>query len=191
MISQRCKFRRAFTLVELMITILAAVIFIIGISRILAQGHKNYNQMYERVNSDIIRNAYEARRIFDRIVRKATKKSPSDLYSTEELSVYYYSDEVLKDLGVSLPEIPDKYATFYLAGDELRLETGDLEPGTWNPDSSNAVTQTIAYNVHSVEFTVRGISVRMVLTLNNENDEDRKIAPLKMTVSTTAIRHNS
>jgi len=51
-------------------------------------------------------------------------------------------------------------------------------------------------NVESVIFTANGISLRMVLTLNNEDELNQfgqpknPIETLKMTVTTTAIRHN-
>ena len=190
--SKKIKTRKAITLVELMITVIAMMILIVGISGILAQGHKNYNMMYERTNSEVVRNAYEARRIFDRIVRKSTIKEPNGFFSTNDLYVYYYSNEVLKNLGTPMPAIPDKYARFNLIGKELWLETGDLVSGTWNPDTSNATTQKIAYNVSSVEFIVHGVSIRMVLRLDNESEPQNtnKLETLKMTVTTTAIRHN-
>ena len=64
--------RRAFTLVEVLVAALAAVILIVGISAMLFYGQRGYNTMYRRVNSEVVRNAYEARMVFDAVVRKST-----------------------------------------------------------------------------------------------------------------------
>ena len=46
MTTRKQKIRRGLTLVELMITVLAVMILVVGISGILAAGHKNYNIMF-------------------------------------------------------------------------------------------------------------------------------------------------
>ena len=200
MILQRYKFRRAVTLVELMITVLAVMILVVGISGILASGHRNYNTMFERVNSDVVRNAYEARRIFDRIVRKSIVEYEEINEAGDDLTVFYYSDP--NDL--LLATLPDRYAHFYTgeigdgeADTELIVVTGVLNlviNGTgwyWNQEEV-LNTIPIAHNVNLVEFIRKGSSIRMELLLDNENvpQNTKKIETLKMTVITTAIRHN-
>ena len=64
--------RRAFTLVEVLVSAIAAVILIVGVSAMLFYGQRGYNTMYRRVHSEVVRNAYEARRVFAAIVRKST-----------------------------------------------------------------------------------------------------------------------
>jgi hypothetical protein len=197
---QRYKFRRAVTLVELMITVLAVTILIVGISGILAAGHKNYNTMFERVNSDVVRNAYEARRIFDRIVRKSIIEYVEINEARDDLTVFYYSDPN----DMMLDTFPDRYARFYTAeigdGDadtELIVVTGVLnlvitdDGWLWNKEEV-LNTLTVAHNVDLVEFVIDGVSVRMELLLNNDNvpQNTNKLETLKMTVITTAIRHN-
>jgi hypothetical protein len=197
MILQRYKFRRAVTLIELMITVLAVVILVVGISGILAAGHKNYNTMFERVNSDVVRNAYEARRIFDRIVRKSIIEYVEINEGRDDLTVFYYSDP--NDL--TLATLPDRYARFYTVengeDNELIVVTGVLnlvitdDEWFWNKEDI-LNTLTVAHNVDLVEFVIDGVSVRMELLLNNENvpQNTNKLETLKMTVTTTAIRHN-
>ena len=197
MILQRYKFRRAVTLIELMITVLAVMILVVGISGILAAGHKNYNTMFERVNSDVVRNAYEARRIFDRIVRKSIIEYVEINEGRDDLTVFYYSDP--NDL--TLATLPDRYARFYTVengeDNELIVVTGVLnlvitdDEWFWNKEDV-LNTLTVAHNVDLVEFVIDGLSVRMELLLNNENvpQNTNKLETLKMTVTTTAIRHN-
>jgi len=147
--------------------------------------------MYNRVNSAVVRNAYEARILFDKIVRQATVRHSIPLPSvgpSNELYVYYYSDP-----SNMLIQDPDRYAWFYVNSSTLHLKRGGIIPGTWDIDGSAPSTDmSIASNVSSVEFLVRGASVRMVLFLDNESDpaNTNPIETLKMTVTSTAIRHN-
>lgn len=200
MILQRYKFRKAVTLIELMVTVLAVVVLTVGISGMLAAGHKNYNTMFERVNSDVVRNGYEARRIFDRIVRKSIIEYVEISEGRDDLTVFYYSDP--NDL--TLATYPNRYARFYTgeigdgdADTELIVVTGVLNLVTtntewfWNKEEV-LNTVTIAHNVKLVEFIIDGVSIRMELLLDNENvpQNTHKLETLKMTVTTTTIRHN-
>jgi hypothetical protein len=188
--------RKAFTLVELMMTVMAALIVILGSGAILINGHIGYNRLFRRVNSEVVRNANEARMTFDSIVRQSTVKR-CDLISANELYVYYYSDPA----NLAIVE-PDRYAKFRLSGTELLLNRGNIPSGTTLdtlvPSTLPAGLQTVlASNVAASAdgiFQVQGASVRMVLTLDNESAGTgstlNKLESLKMTVTTTAIRHN-
>src|SRR5512135_690841 len=125
MASKKNNLRSGFTLIELMVTVIAAIIVLIGISTMIAAGHRNFNTMYRRTTSDVVRNAYEARIIFDRIVRKSVFER-ADLASSENLVVYYYSDPA----NMSLSVFPDRYAMFYKDGSVLRLQEGNCN---WPP----------------------------------------------------------
>lgn len=206
---KRHNFRSGVTLIELVITILAATILLLGITGILASGIKNYKTMYKRLNSPVVRNAYEARRIFDRIVRKCSLED--EHIFLDEAYFYYYNipltDEGQVDVDAfrAMPQ-PDRFARFYLVGRELRLDQGPVPDGTDlslpdPPGLSADSTAIIAYNVDSDAytdgsiklFTNLGSAVRMVLILDNENPPNtpvNKRETLKMTVTTTAIRHN-
>ena len=182
--------RRGFTLIELMITILAAIVLVIGISGMLAAGHKNYNNMFARVNSDVVRNSYEARSIFDSTVRRSVYEFV-DLNTTHDnLVVYYYPNP--SDL-TTLGDYPTRYAMFYKAGTELKLQRGSFSgwppPANPAPDSGDTV---IAKNVTFVEFTIVGGSVRMSLTLDSTNNPgiSNKLRTAKIDVTSTAIRFN-
>ena len=196
MYSQRHNFRRGFTLIELIITAVAAVIFILGITGILASGLKNYKTMYNRVNSDVVRNAYEARRFFDRIVRQSTIKrydpSNADISPSNYIYVYYYSDPG----NLNIVE-PDSYARFYRNGSQLMLERGTIT-GNFGaippnlPTRSATSTFAIAKNVFSVTFKVFMYSVEMSLILDSKiiPENTNKLETLKMTVTSTSILHN-
>ena len=207
-------FRSGTTLIELIITILAAIILMLGITGILASGIKNYRTMYMRLTSDVVRNAYEARRTFDRIVRKSSLEDGHiyPIYPNPYEAYFYYYDIPLNGDGQvdidafrAIPQ-PDRYARFYLVGRQLMLDQGPVPPGTDlslpdPPNLSPDSTAIIAYNVDLDEyndnnialFTKLGSAVRMVLILDNENPPNtpvNKRETLEMTVTTTAIRHN-
>jgi hypothetical protein len=182
----------AFTLVELMVTILAAMALIVGISAMLYHGHMGYHRLFKRVNSQVVRNAYEARRTFDRIVRKSSIRRCDLLNGNNEAYVYYFSNP--QDMTI---DDPDRYARFYLTGTELRLDQGPVPPDTFEtltPSSlSPETTSVLAHDVTAPGvgiFSLRGASVRMLLILDNNDPAVNEIETSKMTVTTTAIRHN-
>jgi hypothetical protein len=210
MTARKYKVGRAFTLVEVMVTTLAALVLIIGVSAMLAHGHLGYRRLFNRVNSDVVRNAYEARRTFDRIVRKShlRRHDPDDPGSsapTNEICVYYYLDP--ESTPVAAP--PDRYARFYLTNwpdgeddTELVLAQGPVAfatlpvpgpsmPPLPAPDSTIVLAHNVTVPVLPFGiFSVRGASVRMELTLSNEDPAVNRIETLEMTVTATAIRHN-
>jgi len=197
MAPQRHNFRRGFTLVELIVTTIAAAILILGITGILASGIKNFKTMYNRVTSDVVRNAYEAKIIFDKIVRKSTIKryDPSDVDITprNELYVYYYSDP--SNLNIV---VPDRYAHFYLNDSDdsqLMLDQGNVPVDfDANDDPSDLPSPTstyvIARNVDSVTFRVFMYSVEMSLILDNKDENTNNLETMRMTVTSSAILHN-
>lgn len=198
MYPQKRNSRKGVTLIELMVTIVAAVVLIIAISAVLAYGHMGYNRLYRRANSEVVRNAYEARRIFDRAVRKATIRRADLSADRNQIYVYYFSDP-LNTLIVD----PDRYARFYIsgAGDDaqLLLERGQVTAGTFEvpppalPGRTPTSTAVIAHDVTpppTGTFSVSGAAVKMVLTLDNDEPDRNKTETLKMNVTTTAIRHN-
>jgi len=211
--------RRAFTLVEVLVTALAAVILIIGISAMLFYGQRGYNTMYRRINSEVVRNAYEARRVFDAIVRKSTVErcdilSPDEIYG--EIFLYHYYDQTQPDAPAPepidryrymFPAQPDRFARFYVTDTaasenlELYVERGLIPPGIplflLDPASlrDTGIKMPLAKNVVSCQFRNTGTSsVQMVLTLDDETDPApnvySKTQTLKMVVTTSAIRHN-
>lgn len=211
--------RRAFTLVEVLVTAMAAIILIVGISAMLFFAQRLYNTMYRRINSEVVRSAYEARRVFDAIVRKSTVErcdvlSPDDVYG--EIFLYYYYDETQPEAPAPepvdrykymFPVQPDKFARFYVTDTdaskqlELYIERGQIPLGTdlfsLDPTSlrNTGNSMLLARHVVSCQFRNTGSSsVQMVLTLDDETDPAETVysdtQTLKMVVTTTAIRHN-
>jgi len=189
-------FRSGITLIEVMITILAAFILLIGIAGILAAGHKNFKTMLKRTSQGVVPDAYVARRAFDLFVRKSTIKriDPSTVYSnpSNEIYVYYYSDPTFIFVG----SIPDKYAHFHLSGtQQFLLDTGAVigdfgasPPGLPSLDQESRLI--LAENITSVAFTESNHAIQMVLILDSETDSSDPLGTLKMTVTSTAIQHN-
>jgi hypothetical protein len=197
--------RRAFTLVEVLVTALAALILIIGISAMLFYGQRGYNTMYRRVNSEVVRNAYEARSVFDAVVRKSTVErydpappDPMEPYIGNQLCVYYYSDPTILLR-------PDRYAWFHLEGTDLILEQGpvnfaalpprDLDVPAFPAPDKNMVIARNVVNAATGIFFKQGAALRMVMILDDETNPapnvTNDIQTLKMIVTTTAIRHNN
>ena len=167
------KYRRAFTLMELIITMALSTIIILGMGVILVDNQKGWSMMYDRTYSDVVTDAYIARDVFVKVARKSSMKVSAIGSAGEFIQVYYYQNPSAV--------IPDRYAKFYISSGSLLVDYGDLDPGTWNT-LSVLNTMTLARNVDSVKFDVTGTSVQMVLSLNNNNEA--------MTTICSAVRHN-
>lgn len=165
------KYRRAFTLMELIVTITLSTIIILGMGVILVDNQKGWSTMYDRTFSDVVTDAYIARDVFVKVARKSSMKASAT--DGEFIQLYYYQNPAAT--------IPDRYSKFYVSSGSLLVDYGDLEPGTWNTLSVLS-TMTLARNVDSVKFGVIGTSVQMVLSLNNNKEA--------MTTVCSAVRHN-
>jgi len=218
MAARKYNHRRAFTLIEVLVAAMAAVILIVGLSAILFYGQRGYNTMYRRINSEVVRNAYEARRVFDAIARKSTVErcdilSAIETNDTIYLYYYYYEpapiapDEPVDRYRYMYPDQPNRFARFYVtdtgASDQLELyvERGEITypPGatlfTLDPTSLTGPRMLLAKHVDSCKFRNTGEgSVQMVLTLNDESNPAENVysetQTLKMVVTTRAMRHN-
>jgi len=124
--------------------------------------------MYQRAHSDVVTDAYIARKTFDAVIRKASRENLLLDDAGQCLEVAYYAGEDSTSL--------DRYARFYLAGDELKIDYGQLDP------RSRLTTQTVSRNVSNCLFKQLGKSVRMILTLDNKTQT--------MTVVSSAVMHN-
>ena len=190
-------FRSGVTLIELMITVIATAVLVLGITGIIAAAHQNFKSMLKRTSQGVVPDAYVAQRAFDRYVRKSSIKRydpfDADVTPSNDLYVYYYSDP--DDL---IREEPDSCARFYLNGTQLKLELRDVQ-GNFGDHSNLPLlsdptrTFLLAENVASVSFKVFMHSVEMTLVLDNENPPStpvNKLETLKMTVTNTSILHN-
>ena len=146
--------RGGFTLIELMIGTVLAVIVTLGISIILADSQRGWHTMYNRIYSDVVTDGYSARRVFDNVLRKAS----GEKYFVDDaggwIEVYYYADANSTSV--------DRYARFFSdENSQLNVEYGSL-----NPTVTQAV-QTICENVTGCIFKTTGRAAQMILTLDN------------------------
>lgn len=166
---QTVTIRRGFTLTEVGAVLVLAPIVMLSMGLVLADSQKGWNQLYNRLNNGLEVNGYVARRAFDAIVRKSSINSEN--FDVNEVEVYYHNDPVNStDL--------DRYARFYKAGTELRVEHGQLDS---NGNPADAIhTVTICDDVEAVDFSKNGASIQMVLRLDDGSES--------YTVMTSAMR---
>jgi len=166
------KFRRGFTLTELAVTAVIAIIVILAIGITLAGSVQGWRTAYGRAYSDVAMESYSVRRAFDGVVRKAVRQAFS--VSDNELTVKYYSSY--------LSTFPDRYAHFYLSGRELKLEHGNIDASGNKTESGTAI---VCSNVESCFFKHDvGRSIEMIVTLN-----DDKLGQ-SATIVSSAVLHN-
>lgn len=142
-----------FTVIELMIATVLGAIVIFGVSLMLADGQRGWQTMYARIQSEVVTDGYVARKAFDAIMRKASKKKVLSDDTGSWIEVYYYAD--------ANSTSPDRYARFYVADGDLNLEYGKLNP------KETVTVQTICGNVSSCVFETTGCSAQMILSLDN------------------------
>ena len=87
-----CKrLRSGFTLTELVVTTLIALIVVLAMGTVIADGVRGWHRTYDRVYSDVRDDSFIARKTFDRIIRNAARH----LYLADDaetwIEVYYYS----------------------------------------------------------------------------------------------------
>ncbi len=161
--------RGGFTLTELMVTTVIVAIVILALGSVVADGVRGWQRMYDRVYADVVTDGFVARRVFDRIIRKASRQMYSVDDSGEWLKVYYYSSGAATTL--------DRYGLFYVSGDELKVEHGIRA----TPETP-LQTETVCGNVSSCVFKGDGRSAQMILTLDDGSQS--------VTVVSSAVMHN-
>jgi len=160
--------RGGMTLVEMTVAMTVSSIMFLAVMNVLAANHKDFNRTYERVNGNLANDAYTARLLFDRIMRKASADYTNPTEGGTSIEVRYYSAPGV--LAV------DRFAQFaYDAGAQtLNLTQGNI--------GTSPAAQTIARNVTSCTFTRSGACIHMALVLNNGKTDQ--------TIAVTATRHN-
>jgi hypothetical protein len=171
----KSKQRYGVTLIELMITVLIAMLVIAGIGVAMVDSIKAFPKMYERTEGNVVNDAYVAKAAFDRICRKASIKLAEIDSGGTFVVVYSYSDAN----AVSL----DRYAQFRASGTSLLADYGTYNAATKAKTLTS--TETLATTLDTstpLKFSVDGSSIIMALRLKKDNHE--------MTVTSTAFRHN-
>jgi hypothetical protein len=162
------RYRPGFTITELIIATLACIIVTLVVGIVLADGQRGWNKMFTRTYSDVVVDGYVARKSFDLVVRNASRERFEVSDTGDWLEVYSYS-------SASVPD-PDRYARFYVSGNQLMLETGKPDP------RSTLEVDTICGNVSACVFTAIGRSAQMILTLDDGTES--------AIITCSAVLHN-
>lgn len=169
------KRKNAFTLIEIVVAMVIMAMLTLGAGALLAGGQRNWNKLYDRVNSDSAVEGFLVQRVFDSICRKSSLRKCVIGDEQSYLELYYWDE-------ASTAEIPENYARMYLLDSEVYVEHGKLWPGTWHvnwwiwPDRL-----VVARDVESLVFETQDRAVRMYLTY-----QDDSVLP----VVSSAVRHN-
>ncbi len=172
------KKKRAFTITELMVTILISMIVVLSVGFVLVDNQRGWHHMYRRVHSEVVTDAYVARRTFESVARKSSIRRYDLANDGQELTLYYYHNLDSDTL--------DRDATFYREGDNLYVKYR-----IWTSSSGTLVPyqisnpEILARDVYSVNFDadIEDTDVRMVLKLDNGREQ--------MTITSSAVRHNN
>jgi hypothetical protein len=171
MFKKKIQNRKGFTSIELMIATMIASIIVIGVGMTIADSHRGYDAMYDRVYSDVVSDAYVARRTFDNVIRRATRTRFLLDANGNWLEAYYCQDPNAT--------IVDSYARF---SEDITTGTLNVEYGRLNPRETLS-TNTVCGNVDGcIFFKGAGYSAQMVLTLDNGSE--------RITVVSSAVMHN-
>ena len=151
--------RFGLTLVEMMIGMTMAVIVVLALAAVMADGPRSFNKMYDKVNADIQDEAVVSRITFESYVRKSSKYASNFSVGNNGISleVSYHSDV---STGVL-----DRYAKFYVSGNDLLLETGKKSP------RKTLTLATLSSNLSSCKFKVLGTSAQMIAVFDDGNDQ--------------------
>lgn len=168
---QTLKSRSGVTLIELAVVMVIAPIVVLSMGILLVDSQRGWNQMYNRLTSGVVNDAYVANRAFEAVVRKSSINR--EQLGDGEIILYYYNDPMSSTWL-------DRYARFYTAGTKLLIDYGQLD-SNWNP-GGRIQTITLAHNVKAANFYVVGVCVQMVLSFDNGSES--------LIVATTAMRHN-
>jgi hypothetical protein len=168
MLKERTRNRKGLTVIELMLATVFLGLVVLALGMVLADSHRGWIAMYNRVYSDVVTDGHVARRVFDSIIRKASRNHILVDSAGAWVDVRYYQD--------SSSAVLDRYARFYTSGDDLLVEYGTLDP------MEALGTRKLCSNVSSCAFDRVGKSVQMVLKLDNSSET--------ATVVSSAVAHN-
>ncbi len=168
------------TLVELVTAMLASSIIFLAVAGVLAGNHKQWNQTYDRVNGEVVTDAYVTRVTFDRIVRQASAYWCDPMYAIgSSITLQLYTN--IQNLATA-PAL-NRYARFSLSGTDLVLEQGPLAgSGATGVPGSPDSTQILAHNVTIAKFWRSGPCVHMALLIDDGHT--------RMPVTMTSTRYN-
>ena len=159
-----------------LVTVMAMVgIITLGVGVLLANSQKSWGTLFERVYGDSAIDSFAAHKAFDTVCRKASLRKYVLSESGDSLELYYWDNS-------STASTPENYARFYQSDDEVFVEYGQNQSGTWQPDTeADPTTIQIARDVASLKFAFEGTSVQMYLNYTETN---------MMPMVCSSVRHN-
>jgi competence protein ComGC len=144
-----------FTLVEMVVSLLATSVLILATGMFLADNQRAFNDTYDHAYSPVTGDDITARIVFQKTIRQASSVGGTASVASDGswLEVQYYSQPESASL--------DRSARFYLSGQDLLLENRDLGTG------QSVAVQTVCRTVDSVAFGLTGNSAQMFLELDD------------------------
>ena len=167
MSTQTKKLKNAFTLIELMVTLMISAIIIFAIGVLISDSSSWFSDSYARINSSPAIESLLARKTFERIIRQAADTGFWVSADATAVEINYYS---------SSASPIDRYAQFYTSGTDLILEKGSL------PSRTLISTETVCQNISACTFKTAGTAVQMILVLDDGKNKQGSL--------TSAILHN-
>ena len=168
MINKRLTSSRGSTLIELLMAMAIMIFVVLAVGMALVDGQRGWNNMYDRIYSDVVTDGYVARRKFDAVLRRANGETFSLAGDGSWIEVNYYATDS--------STVVDRYARFYVSDGDLNVEYGQL-----NPKETISV-ETACNNVSGCVFKQSGRSAQMILTLDDGTNTN--------TVITSATANN-
>jgi prepilin-type N-terminal cleavage/methylation domain-containing protein len=159
----------AFTLIELMVTLLISAIIVSAVGVMVADSSGWFSDSYGKIHSQPAIENLLARKTFEGIVRQSSNMGLQVSPDGNSVEINYYSYS-------SSADPLDSYAEFYVTGTDLILEKGSLSPRT------TTSSKTLCGNVSQCTFKTAGSAVQMILILDDGKN--------KQGSTTSAILHN-
>ncbi len=154
-----------FTLIELTVASLIAAIVMLGLAVVFVSSQRAYEVTYYKVNADVVTDGFYARSLFDTVVRKSATYSVTIGEGGQWAKMHYYQDDDSECL--------DRYARFYTADEELKVEYGTVDDAGVEETTD---IHTVCENVSACVFETCGNSVVMALTLDDGNKSNTIVA---------------
>ncbi|MCF7955318.1 MAG: prepilin-type N-terminal cleavage/methylation domain-containing protein [Phycisphaerae bacterium] len=157
----------AFTLIELMVTLLISGIIVSAVGVMVADSSGWFSDSYGKIYSQPAIESLLARKTFEAVIRQSSDIGLEISPDGSSAEINYYSSPANQ---------LDSYAQFYVSGTDLILEKGSLSPKTATS------TETVCGNVSQCTFKAAGSAVQMILILDDGKNKQGSV--------TSAILHN-
>jgi prepilin-type N-terminal cleavage/methylation domain-containing protein len=170
------QFKTGFTLVEMIIAMVASVIVMLAVGILTYSGQKSWSDAYKKNNSDLQVGTFEATTAFGVFGRKANKKdyrlyklvsgkyqrvlpedNPEENVTGDAVEFHYWNSDLIPEI-MTTTKTATAYVLFYIDDGDLKTDYGPFPPGGVD-DAGNRVTgndvitRTLIRNVTAVQFS--------------------------------------